>query len=1029
MSEPLRVLIVEDSEDDALLVLAELRRAGYPVDWTRVQTAETMRRALADRSWDIIISDYRMPHFNAPAALAVLREFNLDLPFILVSGTIGEETAVASLQAGAHDFILKSRLARLAPAVARELDEARMRRERREALEALKRQEAYFRALTENATDMISVIGPDGTFLYGSPSARRLLGGERVGQNVFDSIHPDDLPRLRETFEALRQDPRLRPTVEVRFRRADGSWRMLEATGQNLLADPHVTGIVVTSRDITERKAAEEALAFGNVMLKTQQETSLDGILVVDESGRIVSYNQRFLDLWGVSPDVLRAGDDERALKSVLDRLVDPAGLVARVAYLYEHRDEKSQEEIALKDGRTFDRYSAPMFGADGHYYGRVWYFRDITERKNAERTLKAQEAQFRSLIENASDIITIIGPDGTIRYASPSTKRILGTSRNGENVFAFIHPDDQPKMRRAMQQVLADPSLSVRVEFRYLRADGSWRVLEGVGHNMLADPNVAGIVVNSRDVTDRDMAEAERRRAEEALAYSEAHYRALIEHSGDIILIIEATGVIRYASASFTRILGYTMAEATGVDAFAFVHPDDVPRTREAFAAALADPSRLTRVETRLRHKNGSWLHIDSTATNLLDNPNVGGIVVNARDETKRAELEAQYLQSQKMELVGKLAGGVAHDFNNLLTVIKANVQFLLDDLAAADSRRTDAEQIRDAADRAANLTRQLLAFSRRQVLQPTTLALDVVLADLEKMLRRLIGEDIVLRVERGEGPATIVADRGQLEQIIVNLCVNARDAMPDGGSLTLATRRADIDAARAAVTPGARSGRWVELSVSDTGIGMPPSVMARVFEPFFTTKASGTGLGLATVYGIVTQSGGFVTVDSEPGRGTTFHVSLPFAAAQATQRTAAPELPAPKGHETVLLVEDDASVRAVARRALEQSGYHVLVAAGADEAARMFDTEGQNVDLLMTDVVMPGKSGRALADELHARRPALPVLYMSGYTADLMEHYGPSEPGTFLLEKPFAVAALSHKVREVLDASRQATSAGRPG
>jgi len=400
-----------------------------------------------------------------------------------------------------------------------------------------------------------------------------------------------------------------------------------------------------------------------------------------------------------------------------------------------------------------------------------------------------------------------------------------------------------------------------------------------------------------------------------------------------------------------------------------------------------------------------------------------VKGVVINARDVTERRVLERQFLQVQKMEAVGRLAGGVAHDFNNLLTAILGYADLLLDGLPTLSPLRPDLEEIRKAANRAGALTRQLLAFSRKQVLEMRVLDLNELVADMDKMLRRLLGEDIDVLTKLDPALGAVRADAGQLEQVIVNLAVNARDAMPDGGRLTIETRNTELDDSYVREHVPVQPGRYVMLAVSDTGTGMSAETMSHVFEPFFTTKepGKGTGLGLATVYGIVKQSGGYVWCYSERGEGggTTFKVYLPRVDAPVDQLPARVPLPRTPGSETILLVEDEASLRALTRRLLERHGYMVLEAGSADAALALAREHVGPIHLLLADVVLPGASGPTLADELLSRCADLKVLFMSGYTEDAIVHRGVLAPNTAFINKPFSAEGLAAKVREVLDGS----------
>ncbi|MDP3910650.1 MAG: response regulator [Gemmatimonadales bacterium] len=512
---------------------------------------------------------------------------------------------------------------------------------------------------------------------------------------------------------------------------------------------------------------------------------------------------------------------------------------------------------------------------------------------------------------------------------------------------------------------------------------------------------------------------------AETALRASERRFRALVEHSWDAIALFAPDGTILYGSPATTRLLGYELPEFVGRNALELIHHDDRAAVAERLQKTMSKPGSGVSVAARVRHQNGSWRHLEGVFTNLVDDPSVGAIVNNYRDVTDRRNLETQIVQSQKMEAVGRLAGGVAHDFNNILTAIGGYADLLLADLPPDDARRQDVAEIHRAAERAASLTQQLLAFSRRQIMQPKVLDLNALVADIDKLLRRLIGEDILLSTVLQPALGNARADPGQLEQVIMNLAVNARDAMPDGGHLTIQTRNVELDANAIAPHPALSPGPYVLLTISDTGMGMSDETKSHIFEPFFTTKprGKGTGLGLATVYGIIQQSGGHIWAYSELGRGTTMQIYLPRVDLPADPlpepRTAAADADL-RGSATVLLVEDETAVRAVARQLLQRHGYTVLEAANGPGALTLVGTLTRPVDLLLTDVVMPGMSGRELADRLCAAQPGLRVLYMSGYADDAIVRHGMLEPGLAYLEKPFRPATLLRKVQDVLAGSR---------
>jgi PAS domain S-box-containing protein len=514
-------------------------------------------------------------------------------------------------------------------------------------------------------------------------------------------------------------------------------------------------------------------------------------------------------------------------------------------------------------------------------------------------------------------------------------------------------------------------------------------------------------------------------------LEESRSRLEAILERLPYAVLLLEGEGArsVRYVNLAFEEITGTPRAEAIGADPRRFVRHED------AFApgmwSALARGEPWTRRSTE-RRRDGAAYEQEVTVSTVRGLPGAAlGYVAVLRDTTKEVALEAQFRQAQKMEAVGRLAGGVAHDFNNLLTAILGYSQILLGELAREAPMRAELEQIFDAGRRAAALTKQLLAFSRKQVLEPRVLDLNALVRDMDSMLRRLIGEDVELVIDLAPALAAVRADPGQTEQVVMNLAVNARDAMPRGGRLTIATANAALDEARAAEL-GARPGAWVTLAVLDTGSGMDAETRRHLFEPFFTTKApgKGTGLGLSTVYGIVEQSGGRIAVESEPGRGSAFTIFLP--AAEGAPAPAEPR-PAPpctaRGTETILVVEDEDAVRELARRTLAAAGYAVLAARHGPEAIVACERHEGPIHLLLTDVVMPHMSGGELAERLAALRPHMKVLFMSGYsesgsfTRRMLER-----PGGFL-GKPFTAEALAARVREVLDQGRGAAAAVTSG
>ena len=599
----------------------------------------------------------------------------------------------------------------------------------------------------------------------------------------------------------------------------------------------------------------------------------------------------------------------------------------------------------------------------------------------------------FHALVEHSSDAVALLDETGAITYVSQAATRLLGygvPELTGTNALGFLHPDDLALTERLCRQLLDQPGTPIRTELRARHKDGSYHLVEAVAVNRLDDPAVGAVVANWRDIT-------ERLRAEQALRNSEQSYRSLVDGVRDVIFALSPGGEVTSLNPAFEEMTGFPPAEWVGRPFEAFVHPDDVPLALDLFGRVLQGEPRPT-IQFRILTRAGTYRVAEFSATAQLRDGRLTGILGIGRDVTERLGLEQQLRQAQKMEAVGRLAGGIAHDFNNILTAINGHADLLLEDLGHHDPRRADVDEIRRSAERAAGLTRQLLAFSRQQVLQPKVVDLNALVLDMDKLLRRLIGEDVELATVLDPTLGRVTADPGQLEQVIVNLAVNARDAMPQGGKLTLETRNIDLDSSYTLEHSLVKPGPYVQLTVSDSGIGMDEETQAHAFEPFFTTKprGQGTGLGLAMVYGTVKQSGGFIWVYSEPGRGATFKIYLPRV--DAPVESAAPPAPVerpPRGSETVLLAEDEPAVRAIARQALERQGYTVLAAPSGADALALAAQHGATIHLLLTDVVMPGMSGRDLADRLTAQRPGIRVLYISGYTDNAIVRHGMLEPG----------------------------------
>jgi PAS domain S-box-containing protein len=605
----------------------------------------------------------------------------------------------------------------------------------------------------------------------------------------------------------------------------------------------------------------------------------------------------------------------------------------------------------------------------------------------------------------------------------NPAAERVLGRGQEevvGHHYGEFLTGASRALMAERTRRALEGERVPPTVEVNILRKDGGLVLAEGQ-MSVLRDPQgqTTGWQVIYRDVT-------ERRRAEEALRASEERYRSLVEGSIQGVYIHQDF-VLKFVNRALARIFGYDEpADLVGGNLARLLAPHEVPRLQGYAAARLKGEPTPARYEVEGVRKDGTaiWVEVLPTVITWEGAP---AILTTLHDitEQKRAEEALRQsrealIQAQKMEAVGRLAGGIAHDFNNLLTVITGRSDLLLRRLGPEDPARRDVELVKRTADRAAALTQQLLAFSRKQMLQPRVLDLNVTVDGMARLLHRLIGENIELATVLEPRLDPVCVDPAQIEQVLLNLVVNARDAMPEGGRLTITTANVTINEAFVAENRGAREGAHVLLSVRDTGHGMSPDVQAHIFEPFFTTKGvgKGTGLGLATVYGIVKQHDGYITVQSAPWEGTTVRVYLPRAEGAPAEAAAPPGVPATlaAGSETVLLVEDQDDLRDFAREVLAMAGYTVLEAAEPERAIALATGHPGPIDLLLTDVVMPQMSGRALAERLAPSRPGMKILYMTGYTDEAIVHHGVLDPGTLLLTKPFTPDVLTRRVQAVL-------------
>jgi two-component system cell cycle sensor histidine kinase/response regulator CckA len=908
---------------------------------------------------------------------------------------------------------------------------------------------AYLHALTENNPLAIVALDANRRIQMCNPAFEKMFGyhqTEILGTELDSLLAPGEL--LSEALGLTRcasGGELVRSTT--RRRRSNGSFVDVQILGVPLVVNGNRIGSFGMYEDITERRRAEKAQKHAEERFRSLFENAVEGIFQTTPEGRLLSANPALARMCGyASPaemmeSVREVGESvyvEPQRREDFKRLMEENGVVEGFEY-----------QIRRKDGAAIwvSEHARAVRDADCRIVSYEGTMEDITDHKRAEleRQVTFEIIHAVNVTDKLDDLLGLIHLAlNKVLYAENC---FVALFEPATGMFHFPFFVDQYDMAPAPQKVgrsctayvygTGQAMLIPQAKFDHLAEQGEVELVGTPSPSWLGVPlrtpaATIGVLVvqhyqDEKAYTERDLEflssvggqiafAIERKRAEEKVRESEARLRVLIEQLPAVLWTVDKD--LRFTSvlgAGLTR-LGLKPNQLVGLSLLEYFETAD--QTFLPIAAhrrAVAGEAMTFHVEW----KSGSYA---CHAEPLRDaSGKLQGAICMSLDITDRKQLEEQLRQAQKMEAVGRLAGGIAHDFNNLLMVIQGYADLLADRVPTGDPLRRNAEQIQMAAQRATSLTRQLLAFSRKQMLAPKVLNIQTVVSDMEKILRRLIGEDVALETSSAPDLWLVKADRSQIEQVILNLAVNARDAMPQGGRLTIETMNVELDASYAHPPAVLSPGKYVMLAVTDNGSGMDAETQAHIFEPFFTTKekGKGTGLGLATVYGIVKQSGGYVWVYSEPSRGTSFKIYLPRIedAQPAGARDRKPDtLSLPRGSETVLLVEDEKGVRELAREYLQMSGYTVIEAENGHMALELAAMHAGQIHLLMTDVVMPGISGRELAERASQIRPGIKILYMSGYTDQAVVHHGILETDAVLLQKPFTAATLASKLREIL-------------
>jgi PAS domain S-box-containing protein len=1063
MSQPLRVLIVEDSDNDAVLLLRTLEQAGFQPSYKQVYSVTAMQAALGQDEWDVVVSDYTMPSFSGLNALKLLQQSAIDIPFIMVSGKTGEDTAVEVMKAGAHDYILKGNLSRLGPSIERELRAAAARRERRQAEESLRKSEEKYRMLVEGSFQGIGILQAR-RLVFANSTLATIFGCTLTEllslslDELFGFVHPEDRAIVSENMRKSLSGEPIPEQSQARIIRKDGAIRWLDsfATHVEYQNRPAIQASLI---DITDRKQAEQKIRRVEQRYRELfEEAPVMYVITRNQGGEpiIQDCNKLFLTTLGyprnevVSKplakfysatariDMLEGGGYQRALAGTFDT---------------------EARELIRCDGQIIKTLlrALPESASTGEVSGTRAMFVDVTEQQRVEEEIRRRNRELTLLNRVITASTTSLEPEVVLQTACrelaltfevPQAVAILLTEeKTAGKIVAEYQTQNWPSLLN--KTIPMNDNLAAR----YLLTQQAPLVVENVKFDryivqiyellnrcdiasmlsvpLLVDEYAAGYLclhtaqprhfspdeVNLVTMVADQVAGVVTRAR---MAQTQRRLSTAIEQTAESVIITDVKTRVLYVNPAFEKVTGYTSAEVIG-QSLKILHSG---KHDDAFYQKLWQTISAGQVWHGhfINKKKDGTLYTDEATISPVRDEN--GVIVSyvsvQRDVTRELELEEQYRQAQKMEAIGQLTGGIAHDFNNLLTAINGFAELTKASMSQEDPHREMVDKILFSGQRAADLVCQLSTFSRKQVIEPKILNLNTVVTELDKMLRRIIGEHILIENKLASNLGAVKVDPAQIGQVILNLAVNARDAMPEGGRLTIETDNVVLQQNEITGHLSLQPGNYVLLAVTDTGVGMSRAVQARIFEPFFTTKeqGKGTGLGLATVFGIVKQSEGNIQCYSQEGQGTTFKIYFPRIAGVAESSTRQDQCDKmPAGTETVLVVEDDPLVRELTTDTLKWQGYSVLNAVNGQKALDLVEEYQQEIHLLLTDMVMPKMNGRVLAKRLIELRPGMKVIFVSGYTDDTMIHHGVFDSEVAFLTKPFGPAQLMRKVREILD------------
>jgi two-component system, cell cycle sensor histidine kinase and response regulator CckA len=1020
-SPPIRILFVEDLPTDVELAERELKREGLQYELKHVETKENYLRALETFIPDIVISDYSMPNFDGMQALELASKHDPSLPVIILTGSMNEETAVECMKAGASDYVIKEHIKRLPFAVREVLNKRRTRIEKEETQRALGESESLFKTMFNAMVDAALILDWDGTILFANKAASKIVSFESVdqliGMSVFDFIVPEaeelvlnDLKQVREGKGGFLHDYRIQLPL--------GDERWMEGLG-TLVRFKGREADFITLRDVTERKRAEEVLRKRTYDLNER----VKELRCIYDISKLIEQTDKPLD------EILR-----ESVPLIVRSVKYPDIACARITYHDKQFTTSPFEETTWKLGTELVINDRPVGSIDVFYlaerdeeqYGPfleeeirlLEAVADHLEYCIERRRIEEERERLSTLLNDTQKISKLGGweydmESGKITWTD-EVYRIYGVDRSYDpsivaNDVSFYAGEGAQIINDAFRRAIEEGK-PFDLELEFDKANGQRIWVRTIGKPVFENGKQVRIVGNLMDIT-------ERKHADIALRKSEEKYRKFFEEDLTADLVTTPDGKILDCNPEFIRLFGFASHdEALAINATDLYV---LPEKRDELMGLLKKDKKIDHIELMFRGKGKDIIYLIANLTGQFnDRGELEYIYTYLFDITDRKDLEQQFFQTQKLESVGQLAGGVAHDLNNVLGAILGHADIGRRKITPEHPLYERFTKILELTERGSGITRQLLAFSRQQAIEPKNINLNTSLSTLFKLLWKTLGDHIIVTFKPAADLWTVYVDPGQIDQVIMNLSINARDAMPGGGNLVITTRNIEIDQDFVRHHINAKIGKFVLISVSDSGTGIEPDHIDRIFDPFFTTKemGKGTGLGLSVVHGIVGQHKGFVTVYSEINIGTTFNVYLPAVDTEPDRVVSTVQREIPTGSGKILVAEDDEGILSMITTVLEHQGYSIIPARNGRDAFNNFEKHADTIDMVVSDVVMPLISGKELYERIQKLRPETKYLFISGYTADIIDKHFIMKEGVDFIPKPFSPLEFGEKIAQIL-------------